>query len=437
MRRTFALRLDQGNVVSLDPDGSGRLSVTIEIGYPHENVALRYAHGKIDRVAGKSSASSGRHHYVGIDVRLSYVFDGNYESMASDWLFMPDITRAIHVDVRYVLWIMDAVDKAHDPDLPTELLLRMYRAMTLVRQVDERCMILQRQGRIGFYGASTGEEAAAIGSIAALRDTDWAFPALDHPCLWNSPTRAVPVDDTTVVWFGTDYLGHRAASVRAARTTIEISVLDGEFTDDELLALVRSLQPVSAEAALALSATPFADLSYWARYDASMVDVPVGLWRFRRPDRPHEGAWTAEPAGVARLLSSLPLPAALGSLAPDSAAVFENQAGRSEIEVVYAGGPGRGCELRLIAQGAARGRLVVPSERESHPCTTGRLTLEDVEVQLAWIDARYGPFDAVWADPVAGLELKLLSTTGVGLSRAWFLSAVREAIVACRARGAG
>src|SRR5207244_687621 len=96
-------------------------------------------------------------------------------------------------------------------------------------------------------------------------------------------------DDTTVVWFGTDYLGHRAASVRAARTTIEISVLDGEFTDDELLALVRSLQPVSAEAALALSATPFADLSYWARYDASMVDVPVGLWRFRRPDRPHEG----------------------------------------------------------------------------------------------------------------------------------------------------
>ena len=70
------------------------------------------------------------------------------------------------------------IDKAHDPDLPADLLLRMYRAMSLVRQVDDRCMILQRQGRIAFYGASTGEEAAAIGSIAALRDTDWAFPAL-------------------------------------------------------------------------------------------------------------------------------------------------------------------------------------------------------------------------------------------------------------------
>jgi hypothetical protein len=40
------------------------------------------------------------------------VFDGNYEAMASDWVFMPDITRSIHVDIRSVLWVMDAVDGA-------------------------------------------------------------------------------------------------------------------------------------------------------------------------------------------------------------------------------------------------------------------------------------------------------------------------------------
>ena len=38
------------------------------------------------------------------------VFDGNYEAMASDWVFVPSITRSIHVDVRYVLWLLDAVD---------------------------------------------------------------------------------------------------------------------------------------------------------------------------------------------------------------------------------------------------------------------------------------------------------------------------------------
>ena len=40
------------------------------------------------------------------------VFDGNIESMASDWVFMPSITRSIHVDLRYMAWVMDAVDGA-------------------------------------------------------------------------------------------------------------------------------------------------------------------------------------------------------------------------------------------------------------------------------------------------------------------------------------
>jgi hypothetical protein len=43
---------------------------------------------------------------------VGLVFDGNYESMASDWLFIPEITRSIHVDARYMLWVMDAVDQA-------------------------------------------------------------------------------------------------------------------------------------------------------------------------------------------------------------------------------------------------------------------------------------------------------------------------------------
>ncbi len=40
---------------------------------------------------------------------VGLAFDGNYESMASDWLFMPKITRTIHVDLRYILWLLDAV----------------------------------------------------------------------------------------------------------------------------------------------------------------------------------------------------------------------------------------------------------------------------------------------------------------------------------------
>ncbi len=42
------------------------------------------------------------------------LFDGNYEAMTSDFLFMDDLTRSISVDIRYVLFIADRVDGARN-----------------------------------------------------------------------------------------------------------------------------------------------------------------------------------------------------------------------------------------------------------------------------------------------------------------------------------
>ncbi len=39
-------------------------------------------------------------------------FDSTYESIAKDWYFDSAITRAIHVDIRYMLWVMSEVDHA-------------------------------------------------------------------------------------------------------------------------------------------------------------------------------------------------------------------------------------------------------------------------------------------------------------------------------------
>jgi pyruvate dehydrogenase E1 component alpha subunit len=64
------------------------------------------------------------------------------------------------------------------PDVDEQTMLRMYRYMLVIRLLDERMMIMQRQGRIGFYGACTGQEATPIGSAAALEPSDWVFPGL-------------------------------------------------------------------------------------------------------------------------------------------------------------------------------------------------------------------------------------------------------------------
>ena len=39
-------------------------------------------------------------------------FDSTYESITKDWYFDPAITRAIHLDIRYMLWVMSEVDHA-------------------------------------------------------------------------------------------------------------------------------------------------------------------------------------------------------------------------------------------------------------------------------------------------------------------------------------
>ena len=69
------------------------------------------------------------------------------------------------------------LDKAHEPDIPTDLLLRLYRSMCLARKFDERLLSLQRQGRIGTFPPISGQEAAHLGAAATLLPSDWFVPA--------------------------------------------------------------------------------------------------------------------------------------------------------------------------------------------------------------------------------------------------------------------
>jgi pyruvate dehydrogenase E1 component alpha subunit len=62
--------------------------------------------------------------------------------------------------------------------IPQALRLEFYRALRRIRTLDERMQALQRQGRIGFYGACTGQEAVPVALGFALAQSDWVFPAL-------------------------------------------------------------------------------------------------------------------------------------------------------------------------------------------------------------------------------------------------------------------
>lgn len=61
-----------------------------------------------DTTGGNSGSAvlNGRGELVGLN------FDSTYESVTKDWYFDSAITRAIHVDIRYMLWVMQHIDHA-------------------------------------------------------------------------------------------------------------------------------------------------------------------------------------------------------------------------------------------------------------------------------------------------------------------------------------
>ncbi|MFI1890528.1 pyruvate dehydrogenase (acetyl-transferring) E1 component subunit alpha [Streptomyces jumonjinensis] len=61
----------------------------------------------------------------------------------------------------------------------------LYRDMVLVRRFDGEAAALQRQGELGLWTQSLGQEAAQVGSGRALRGTDYAFPTFrEHGVAW-------------------------------------------------------------------------------------------------------------------------------------------------------------------------------------------------------------------------------------------------------------
>ncbi|KAJ3037833.1 hypothetical protein HK097_003372, partial [Rhizophlyctis rosea] len=69
----------------------------------------------------------------------------------------------------------NVIDSSHDPKLPAETLLRMYKSMVTLNVMDLILYDAQRQGRISFYMTNYGEEATHMGSAAALTNDDVVF----------------------------------------------------------------------------------------------------------------------------------------------------------------------------------------------------------------------------------------------------------------------
>lgn len=103
--------------------------------------------------------------------------------------------------------------------VPNELALKIYQDMVLLRTFDEKALNLQRQGRVGTFPPSLGQEATEIGSAHALSKQDWMAPSYrDHGALY---VHGVPFEN--VILFAMGRAGSLAGDVRALPSSIPIA----------------------------------------------------------------------------------------------------------------------------------------------------------------------------------------------------------------------
>jgi 2-oxoisovalerate dehydrogenase E1 component len=85
-------------------------------------------------------------------------------------------------------------------DLSEETLLSLYKSLLVPRMIEEKMLLLLRQGRISKWFSGIGQEAVSVGAISALAQDEWVMPL--HRNLGVFTGRNMPLNKLFKQWQG-------------------------------------------------------------------------------------------------------------------------------------------------------------------------------------------------------------------------------------------
>ncbi len=161
-------------------------------------------------------------------------------------------------------------DPATDPKLSKDAILSLYRYMLLERVLDGRMLSLQRQGRIGFYGPSVGQEAAIVGAAFAMEPQDWIVPQYREP--GAALLRGMPLAQLVAQLFGNDM-----DPIRGRQMPCHYSYRQGNFMSIASTVGTQIPHAVGVAWAAKIRKDPIACLVYFGDGGTSTADFHAGM----------------------------------------------------------------------------------------------------------------------------------------------------------------
>lgn len=179
-------------------------------------------------------------------------------------------TKTVATALFTVLREDDTADPTLMPDVSDAELRELYRTMALTRAFDQRMVTLQRQGRLGFYLPSTGEEAATVGSAFALKPEDWIFPCYREQgaYLWRG---------VTVAEMANQCYGNGLDCTKGRQMPVHYSFRHKNIVSISSPLAVQLPQAVGAAWAAKLRKDPVITLTYFGEGSTSEGDFHVGM----------------------------------------------------------------------------------------------------------------------------------------------------------------
>jgi 2-oxoisovalerate dehydrogenase E1 component alpha subunit len=176
----------------------------------------------------------------------------------------------------------------HDVDLSTEQLRSLYRLMALSRRVDRQAINLTRQGALGVFASSHGQEAAQVGAVFALEADDWLFPTYRETVATFA--RGVDIVETLALFSGSWHCGFDPYQYRVAPLTTPLATqalhatglaMAARIRHDPIVALTFFGDGASSEGdaheALNLAAVYAAPVVFMVQNNGYAISVPYRL----------------------------------------------------------------------------------------------------------------------------------------------------------------
>ena len=161
-------------------------------------------------------------------------------------------------------------DPLTDPKLSKDEVIRLYGYMLLERLLDGRMLSLQRQGRIGFYGPSVGQEAAIVGAALAMEPQDWIVPQYREP--GAALLRGMPLAQLVAQLFGNDQ-----DPIRGRQMPCHYAYRQGNFMSIASTVGTQIPHAVGVAWAAKIRKDPIACLVYFGDGGTSTADFHVGM----------------------------------------------------------------------------------------------------------------------------------------------------------------